>query len=267
MFRPYSGRVTNKKGTTMEETTTTDSTVNDTGVSEDTQPVDDSVEPAEQTATDVTTQDAPESDEPTEEAPASDDDNSTAEWLKKKGVDPTSPEAIEKVAEMARNAEKAMHSKAQKASELEKAIDKGITEEAELAGITDTDRVDIARIKTKLTVREFFDNTPNAKPYEQAMIEVLQSKPHLAGDLDSLYANAVINSGNNPVDAAKSQGKREALANLAQKQQAAVPRGNAVNSASEVTAITPENVDSLVGSHDHKWYMAHRDEINRAMAG
>lgn len=249
----------------MEEQTTTDSTINDTGVSEDTQPVEDSVEPAEQPATDVTTQDAPESEEPTVEEPT--EDNSTAAWLAKKGVDPTSPEAIEKVAEMARNAEKAMHSKAQKASELEKAIDQGITEEAQAAGLTDDDRLEIARIKTKMSVRDFFDSNPDAKPFEQAMITELQSKPHLAGDLESLYANAVFKSGSDPVQAAKSQGKREALTNLAQKQQAAVPRGNAVNSASNTTAITPENVDELVGSHDHNWYMAHRNEINKAMAG
>jgi hypothetical protein len=247
----------------MEETTTTDSTVNDTGVSDETQPVDDTQELAEQPANAVTTQDAPEGDEPSAEA--SQDDNSTTEWLKKKGVDPSSPEAIGKVAEMARNAEKAMHSKAQKASELEKAIDRGITEEAEANGLTDDDRLDIARIRTKLSVRDFFDNNPDAKPFEQAMIAELSNKPHLAGDLESLYANAVVKSGN--IDAVKSQGKKEALQSLAQKQQAAVPRGSAVNSASNSTAITPENVDQLVGSHDHNWYLAHRDEINKAMAG
>ena len=253
----------------MDENTTTESTVetggqtiqgvaiNDQGqaVSEpETTNTDEAVQ-----ATDEPSQDAPQDTEP------STDDNSTAEWLKKKGVDPTSQDAIEKVAEMARNAEKAMHSKAQKASELEKAIDQGITDEADAIGMTDGDRLEIARIKTRLSVRDFFDTKPEAKQFEQAMVAELQKKPHLAGDLDSLYANAVINSGG--VDSIKSQGKREGLESLAQKQQAAVPRGNAVTATSQSNKITAQNVDQMVASMSPEEYRKRLPEINAAMAG
>jgi hypothetical protein len=61
--------------------------------------------------------------------------------------------------------------------------------------------------------------------YEPAMIDLLKTKPYLAGDLEALYASAVMKSGG--VAAVKSQGKREALSDLAHKQQAAVPTGNA----------------------------------------
>lgn len=256
----------------MEEQTTTNTPVETGGQAIQGVPVDDQgqaipepdkteqEEAVEQTT--EPTQEAPESKEPSEEKP---EENSTVEWLKKKGVDPNSPEAIEKVAEMARNAEKAMHAKAQKASELEKAIDDGITQEAQVQGFTDEDRLDIVRLKTKMNVREFFDANPEAKPLEQAMIAELQTKPHLAGDLESLYANAVLKSGN--IDAAKSQGKKEALESLAQKQTAAVPRGSAVSSVSTPAAITPDNVDQMVAGMSPEEYKKRLPEINNAMAG
>lgn len=255
----------------MEEQTTTNAPVETGGPTIQGVQVDDqgqavsqpeSTEPAEAvaTTTEETSQNTSKSEEP------STDDNSTAAWLKNKGIDPTSPEAVEKVAEMARNAEKAMHSKAQKASELEKAIDTGITEEAALQGFSDDDRLDLVRIKTKMNVRDFFDNNPEAKQYEQAMVEALTSKPHLAGDLESLYANAVVKSGG--MDAVKSQGKREILEDLAHKQTAAVPRGNAVSSSGMGAApITPQNVDQLVGQNNLAWFRQNREAINKAMAG
>lgn len=190
------------------------------------------------------------------------EDNSLAKFFKDKGIDPKSPEALEKVAEMAINAEKVMHSKAQKASELEKALDTGITEEAAAQGLSDDERLDIVRIKTKLGVREFFDNNPEAKPYEQAMIQELTTKPHLAGDLESLYANAVVRSGK-----LQSQGRKEALESLAHKQTAAVPKGNAVTSdLSAGSAITPQNVDQMVSQMSVEEYRKRLPEINAAMA-
>lgn len=253
----------------MEEDTTTNAPVDDgattiQGVQVDDQgqavAQPDAAESAEAVApaTDEATQEAPKEEEP------SSDDNSATEWLKKKGVDPNSPEALEKVAEMYRNAEKNMHSNAKKASELEKAIDTGITEEAEATGFDDEARLDLVRIKTKLNVREFFDNNPDAKPLEQAMIKELANKPHLAGDLESLYALAAVKSG----DSMKSQGKREALESLAQNQQAAVPRGNAVNGSvmESGSAITPQNVDQMVAKMSVEEYRKRLPEINKALA-
>lgn len=254
----------------MEEETTTTAPASDTGVStDDTQPV--PAEPAEavQEATDVTTQDAPQGDEPTESATPT-EDNSTTEWLKKKGVDPNSPEAIEKVAEMARNAEKAMHQKGQQVSELQKSVEKvaddEVTQYEEASGevVSETDRV-VRKLVVKDNVRTFFDENPDAKQFEQEMIAELGRKPHLAGDLESLYANAVVNSGK--IEAVKSQGKREALESLAANQTAAVPRGNAVTSVQSPAQITPQNVDELVGKNDLAWFQKNKAAIDKAMAG
>lgn len=253
----------------MDENTTTESTVETGGQTIQGVAINDQGQAVPEPETTDTAEAVQATDEPsqdaTQDAEPSKDDNSTAEWLKKKGVDPSSPEAIEKVAEMARNAEKAMHSKAQKASELEKAIDQGITEEAEAIGFTDNDRLEVARIKTRLGVRDFFDAKPEAKQFEQAMVAELQQKPHLAGDLESLYALAVVNSGG--VDSVRSQGKREALESLAQKQQAAVPRGSAVTATSQSNKITAQNVDQMVASMSPEEYRKRLPEINAAMAG
>lgn len=212
------------------------------------------------------TKDKPTKEEVKEE-PSTDDNSKIdpSEWLKKKGIDPTSPEAALKVAEMAANAEKQMHEATVKASQLEKTLDTGITEEAEAQGLTDDERLDIVRIKTKLSVREFFDAHPEAKSLEPAMIEELKAKPHLAGDLESLYASALVKSGS--LDSLKSQGKREGLESLARTQQAAVPTGNATTSGVSSSEITPENVDRLVGEHDLEWFQKNQKAINKAMAG
>lgn len=254
----------------MEDTTTTDTPV-DSGAHINGIQVDDQgmavaepedTEPVEAvTTSEEPTQEAPQEEEPTAE-PA--EENSNATWLKNKGIDPSSPEAIEKVADMARNAEKAMHSKAQKASELEKALDQGILQEATDTGFDDESKLDLARIKTRLSVRDFFDSNPEAKPLEQAMIKELATKPHLAGDLESLYANAVVKSGKS----LKSQGKREALESLAHTQIAAVPKGNAVTGAfSSTSTITPQNVDQMVSQMSVQEYQKRLPEINAAMAG
>lgn len=126
----------------------------------------------------------------------------------------------------------------QKVSELEKNLGSASDDYAEqVAQQTGQDPEllkRLQRVEVKEAVRDFW-NTPDAngnmpdRSLEPAMVELLNDKPHLAGDLDSLYATAMVKSGK--FAAAKSQGKREALESLAQKQQAAVPTGNATNSS------------------------------------
>ncbi len=233
-------------------------------------PVDDQgqavAEPVEtDTATaESTTQDEQAETEQVTESESQETDNSDedAAWAKNKGLS-IETDNERKLAQMARNAEKAMHEKSVKASQLEKAIDTGITQEAEAQGLTGDDRVEIARIKVKMNVREFFEDHPEAKAYEQAMATELSAKPHLAGDLESLYATAIYKSGH-----LQNQGKKQALESLVHKQQAAVPKGNAINGNSMGAAkITSQNVDQLVGQNDLNWFREHQAEINQAMAG
>lgn len=202
-----------------------------------------------------------------EEAPSEpSEDDQLAEWAEKKGLKLDSENAT-KAAKMAREAEKAMHQKAQRASELEKTLTSSSDEVAEeVAQNTGQDPEllkRLQRVEVKESVRDFWDSNPEARQYEPKMIEELQRSPHLAGDLRALYA--VVKA--NDLEAVKSQGKREALESLAHKQTAAVPTGNAVNGASlETATITPENVDELVGKNSVEWFKKNQDAINKAMA-
>jgi hypothetical protein len=209
---------------------------------------------------------------PTDDEPAS-ADNSTVEWLKKKGVDPNSPEAIEKVADMARNAEKAMHEKAQKASELEKTAK--ITEDQVPYDATpeERDNVRVRNLELKFDIQEWKRSNPDKLAHEAEMVKVLADpvKKELvqAGyiSLDDVYSMAV---GGNPetIQNVKSQTERETLQKLAQKQQAAVPAGNAVaSSGTGAEPITPQNVDRMVASMSVEEYSKRLPEINAAMAG
>ena len=209
---------------------------------------------------------------PTDKEPAQ-ADNSTVEWLKKKGVDPSSPEAIEKVAEMARNAEKAMHEKAQKARELEKSTEIKAEEIPADATPQDIDNVRVRNIEMRQELNDWRMNNPDKRDYEEAMTQVLNEDPAIKAmvregymSIDKLFAMAKGLDSTREATV-KSQTKRETLEELAQKQQAAVPQGNAVASGgSGVESINSQNVDRLVANMSVEEYRRRLPEINAALA-
>jgi len=209
----------------MEEETTTPAPV-ETGA-ETAQPVE--AVTTEAVETPVTSTET----EPSETtASAPDEDAELTDWASKKGLELDSDNA-RKAAKMAREAEKAFHAKSQKASELEKAAvtisDEDATATAQATGQDPALLKRLQAVETKEMVRDFWNQDGIDKAYEPAMIELLKTKPYLAGDLESLYAVAVQKSGG--VAAVKSQGGREALTKLAHNQQAAVPTGSATTTA------------------------------------
>lgn len=132
--------------------------------------------------------------------------------------------------------------------------------------------VRMRNLELKLDIRDWKANNPDKAAHESAMVGVLADpiKRSLVQEgylsLDDVYNIAVGSNPNVEADL-KSQGKKEALQNLAHKQQAAVPRGNAVNAVSSTEQITPQNVDQLVAQHDLSWFKANQEAINKAMAG
>lgn len=261
----------------MDETTTevvTDSGANaqpDTGnwkpeavlkPTEQEQPQQETNEPTEAPAEVESTQE--------EETPAPVAEDDTSRWLQAKGIDPSDPEAINKLAKSAREAERAMHEKAKRAKELERSMTEMSDETAEQVAISTGQDPELLkrlqRFEVKSTISEFFTENPEAKQYEQEMIQEM-SNSGLYGSPEAMlraaYAMAV---AKNP-EKVKSQAKRETLENLAQKQQASVPTGNATNAGISSTRITAQNVDELVAKNDLAWFQKHYDEINRAMAG
>lgn len=228
-----------------------------------------------------TTEEQPqqEADEPTEanndveptqvdETPAEAPDD-TSKWLQAKGIDPSDPEAINKLAKSAREAERAMHQKAQRAKELERSMTELSDESAEQIAISTGQDPELLkrlqRFEVKSTINDFFVDNPDAKQYEQDMIQEMTNSGLYGSPeamLKAAYAMAV---AKNP-DKVKSQARKETLENLAQKQQASVPTGNATNAGISSTKITSQNVDELVAKNDLAWFQKHYDEINRAMA-
>lgn len=160
----------------------------------------------------------------------------------------------------------------QQASELEKASKITNEQLPDDATPEQVDNVRIRNLELTMEVQRWKLANPDKLAQEQAMVNVLSDPNKRAMvqegylSLDDVYSIAKSTSGSD--DDLKSQGKREALETLAHTQQAAVPRGNAVNSVpSNESAITPQNVDALVGQNDLAWFEKNREAINKAMAG
>lgn len=202
----------------------------------------------------------------TEVATEPSEDEQLNKFAESKGLQLDSDNA-RKAAKMAMNAEKLMHSKANRASELEKTMsgmsDESAEQVAQATGQDPEVLKRLQRMEVKDSIREFWDSNPDARQYEAEMAKIavesgLYGSPEAI--LKASYAMAA--SG-----ALKSQGKQEALTSLAHKQQAAVPRGNAVTSSMTSDTITPQNVDRLVAQHDQSWFESNYAAINKAMAG
>jgi hypothetical protein len=197
-------------------------------------------------------------------------DNSNSElkgWLEKKGlaIDYDNPNEV-KLAEMQRNAEKQMHEATAKARELETTIAQNPNLDYTGNEAYDNLALQVNQLTIQNRVDSFFRTHPEAREHEQKMAEIVQDRPHLQNDLDALYALA----SNSPSRTAelKSEGGREALTNLAQKQSAVPPTANASTGASSSREkITPDNVDQQVASHDLEWFKKNKPAIDRAMAG
>jgi hypothetical protein len=266
----------------MDESTTTEATVAEGGseqtiqgvaVNDQGQAVEPQPEATEQAEAAEATEQTTTEDQQVETKPSEDDELST--WAEKKGLELDSDNA-RKAAKMAREAERAMHQKAQRASELEKSIETRSDEVAEQIALNTGQDPELLkrlqRVEIKEAIRDFW-NTPTAsgelpdKSLEPAMSKLVMERPYLAGDLESLHAIAMVQSGK--INAVKSQGGQEALKSLAQNQQAAVPRGNAVNPSgtNSVGKITPQNVDQVVAGMTAEEYAKRLPEINAALAG
>lgn len=258
----------------MEDQTTTNEPV-DTGETQSVQgiPIDDqgmAISQPEETETtsadEPTTQ--PEKEATTVDSEPSDDEQLT-KFAETKGLVLDSDNA-KKAAKMAMNAEKLMHDKTKRASELERTMssmsDESAQRQAEVTGENPEVLKRVQRMEVKESIRDFWDANPDAKQYETEMAKIaveagLYGTPEAI--LKASYAMAAMSNQG----AVKSQGKREALESLAHKQQAAVPMGNAVTSSMTSNTITPQNVSQMVDSHDQKWFESNYEAINKAMRG
>ena len=247
----------------MEEPTTTETPSENTGVegingvavdeSGRALVADESTQPEEQEGTTAES-------EPTESS-SEQWDEETAAWAEKKGIDLNDPEGIKKAVQSYREAEKQLHKASQERSELQKLVQSGEltppVDDSEVAQL----KAEVAQMRMENQVNNFWNKNPEAREYESDMVEILNQRPHLANDLDALYALARVQSGSDKV-----QGGKEALERLATKQKASVARGAATTQETSAgEAITPENVDRLVASHDQAWFEKNYEQIRKAI--
>lgn len=193
-------------------------------------------------------------------------DDELTKWAQAKGLEQLSSESEIKLAKMARESEKAMHSAKGEAKSV-------LQEEAMKTNeMADPLAEKIASLEAKVAISDFYNANPDARAYDEKMGEALANDPALleyvrsTGNISAVYG--IVKSADTAKDAEsfKKEGGREALTQLASKQQAAAVKGSAVNSApSSSEKITPQNVDELIGKNGQQWYMAHRDEINKVL--
>lgn len=173
-------------------------------------------------------------------------------WLQNKGVDPTSPEALSKVAEMYRNAEKQMHQSTEAKAQLQQALQQPVQQAYvnEDGDVVTQLQQQVQAMQMKQSVRDFWEQNPDAKAYESKMTELVTSNPNMAQlvqagylGLDNLYQMAK-GSDPNRETTLKTEGGREALQKVADKQQARAVTGNATSSAMSNGAVTKQNFDS-----------------------
>lgn len=204
--------------------------------------------------------------EPPEPAQATADELNN--FAKSKGFNPDElTEGERKALEMARNAEKRMHQATQSNSrQLETAVTENVSLDSGDPKYDDLAQ-EVVNLKISNNVNAFWAANPEAREFEEAMAKTVQDKPWLANDLNDLYR--IVRSDPNRDESLRSEGGREALTELAQRQQAAAPTSAATNSQSftSTNKITPQNVYDLVQNNDQEWFEANHENISRAMEG
>jgi len=192
-------------------------------------------------------------------------DKDLSKWAKGKGLDLNSESEV-KLANMARESEKAMHSAKGEAKSV-------LQEEAQKMN-PDLDPRDerLASLEAKVAINDFYNANPDARDYDEQMGEALSNDPALldyvrsTGNIKAVYSIVKSGTAVRDTESAKREGGRDALTQLANKQQAVSPKGSAVSTAPSSSAkITPQNVDQLISKNGQKWFEKNYEAINKAL--
>lgn len=192
-------------------------------------------------------------------------DKDLAKWAKAKGLELSSESEI-KLAQMARESEKAMHSAKGEAKSV-------FQEEAmKVNPELDATAERLASLEAKVAITDFYSANPDARQYDEQMGQALAEDPALldyvrtTGNIDAVYALVKSKDSSKDAESFKKEGGREALTQLANKQQAVAVKGSAVSSApSSSEKITPQNVDELIAKNGNKWFEKNYEAINKAL--
>lgn len=195
----------------------------------------------------------------TEESDETDDSDQAElkEWAAKKNLPLDDPLAM---AKMVRESDQKVGAKGRKEGQLKSAVS---------AANESSNTEDYQALKNEVEALSFYVNHPEAKQYENTMVGILEEKPWLASDLDSVLDIAKGRSMTDPqaLLAERQAGKKEAREAAEQAGRAGQPRASATNTAKTSQRITLDNVDQLIAQNGYEWYMKNRDKINGVLAG
>ncbi len=181
----------------------------------------------------------------------------TAAWLQSKGVDPSDPEAFQKVAQMAYHSEKQMTRATQEASELKKSLTQPPQQVEPGSGVDPMLQEMYGDWKRDKMINSFKEAHPDWQQYDTALGEKLYEQVQTpygvftrsqlvnAGfmSLDDIYYQV---RGTSPVDTTqiKTQAQQEVLQTLANTQRAG--GGNAQASNPNPQAPTEDPITAAI---------------------
>lgn len=213
-----------------------------------------STDSVEETA--VATEDTPEVTQ------AQETDTEVVEWAEKKGlkIDPTNPNEV-KLAKMQLENDRRFH-EAQQTKQIINPPEL-LPESEDAAYNTLIERQNVSELKSY--VRDWFDANPDMKQYKSELTKISAERPYLQ-DMEDVAAHLYRDP--NFTAKIRNEASREALTNLAQKQQQVPPATGASNTGVfQSNTITPQNVYDMVDSHDQVWFEKNHDRISAAMSG
>lgn len=179
-------------------------------------------------------------------------------WAEKKGLPMDDPV---KLAQMYRDAEKKMHEVTQQRTNVEPPQPLEPTGDANYDALVERQN----KQELRTYVRDWFDANPEMKQHRQELMQIANERPWLT-NLDDIRAHYLADPSR--LESLKTEGGREALTNLAQKQQQTPPNAGATNANSYAsTKITPQNVDQMVANMTPEEYQKRLPEINAALQG
>lgn len=143
------------------------------------------------------------------------DDPELMEWASKKGISTEDPV---KLLKMVRESESKMHQATNEASKLRDTVQTVAQDEGQ---------DDVYQLINRLKVTEFYLNNPEARNYDDRMAALLDEKPFLAGDLQTLYDLARFKSADEKLAEARQAGRTEALKQAKKSEIAAAPKSTA----------------------------------------
>lgn len=122
-----------------------------------------------------------------------------------------------KLLKMVRESESKMHEATNEASKLRDSVQTVSQDEGQ---------DDVYQLINRLKVTEFYLTNPEARQYDDKMAEILDEKPYLAGDLNTLYDLARFRSADEKLVQERQAGKKEALQQVKKSEIASPPQAS-----------------------------------------